>query len=110
MPQRRFPRPWRFEPIPGGYRVIDANGLALAHVYGEPPDAIAISLELTLDLTPYYVAAGLPTSRVPANALQGIIPPIHDPANRTRTPGRPSTAPVPLAWHTQALGDDPSTA
>jgi hypothetical protein len=22
MPQRRFPRPWRFEPIPGGYRVI----------------------------------------------------------------------------------------
>jgi len=43
MPQRRFPRPWRFEPIPGGYRVIDANGLALAHVYGEPPNAIAIS-------------------------------------------------------------------
>jgi len=43
MPQRRFPRPWRFEPIPGGYRVIDANGLALAHVFGEPPNAIAIS-------------------------------------------------------------------
>jgi hypothetical protein len=43
MPQRRFPRPWRFEPIPGGYRVIDANGLALAHVYGEPRNAIAIS-------------------------------------------------------------------
>jgi len=38
----RFPRPWRFEPIPGGYRVIDANGLALAHVYGEPPNAIAV--------------------------------------------------------------------
>ena len=32
-----------FEPIPGGYRVIDANGLALAHVYGQPPDAIALS-------------------------------------------------------------------
>jgi hypothetical protein len=43
MPQRRFPRPWRFEPIPGGYRIIDANGLALAHVYGEPPNAISIS-------------------------------------------------------------------
>ncbi len=43
MPQRRFPRPWRFEPIPGGYRVIDANGLALAHVHGEPLNAIAIS-------------------------------------------------------------------
>ena len=25
------------------YRVIDANGLALAHVYGELPNAIAIS-------------------------------------------------------------------
>jgi hypothetical protein len=43
MPQRRFPRPWRFEPIPDGYRVIDANGLPLAHVYGEPANAIAIS-------------------------------------------------------------------
>jgi hypothetical protein len=43
MPQRRFPRSWRFEPIPGGYRVIDANGLALAHVYGEPPHAVATS-------------------------------------------------------------------
>jgi hypothetical protein len=43
MPQRRFPRHWRFESIPGGYRVIDANGLALAHVYGEPPIAIAMS-------------------------------------------------------------------
>jgi hypothetical protein len=42
MPQRRFPPPWRFEPIPGGYRVIDANGLALAHL-GQPPDAIAFS-------------------------------------------------------------------
>ena len=31
------------EPIPGGYRVIDANGLALAHVYGQPTAAIAIS-------------------------------------------------------------------
>ena len=43
MPQRRFPRPRRFEPIPGGYRVIDANGLALAQVHGEPANAIAIS-------------------------------------------------------------------
>jgi hypothetical protein len=31
------------EPIPGGYRVVDANGLGLAHVYGQPPDAIAFS-------------------------------------------------------------------
>jgi hypothetical protein len=31
------------ESIPGGYRVIDADGLALAHVYGQPPNAIAVS-------------------------------------------------------------------
>jgi hypothetical protein len=43
MHQRRFPRPWRFEPIRGGYRVIDANGLALAPVYGQLPDAVAFS-------------------------------------------------------------------
>jgi len=30
MAGRRFPRPWRFERIPSGYRVIDVNGLALA--------------------------------------------------------------------------------
>jgi hypothetical protein len=29
--------------MPSGYRVIDANGLALAHVYGQPPDAVAFS-------------------------------------------------------------------
>jgi hypothetical protein len=43
MLQRRFPRPWRFELIPGGYRIIDANDLVLAHVYGEPPHAVATS-------------------------------------------------------------------
>src|SRR5262245_60714067 len=32
---RRFPRPWSVEPMPSGYRVIDANGIVLAHVYGQ---------------------------------------------------------------------------
>jgi hypothetical protein len=36
MPQRRFPRPWRFEPIPGGNRVIDANGLPLDSKMASP--------------------------------------------------------------------------
>ena len=52
MPQRRFPRPCRFEPIPGGYRVIDANGLALAHVYGQPPAPIAFSDQRLTDVKP----------------------------------------------------------
>ena len=43
MPLRRFPKPWTVEPIPSGYRVIDANGIVLAHVYGQPEGAIAAS-------------------------------------------------------------------
>ena len=30
---RRFPPSWTVEQTPGGYKVIDANGQALAYVY-----------------------------------------------------------------------------
>src|SRR5262249_11623035 len=30
---RRFPPPWTVEQIPGGYKVLDANGQSLAYVY-----------------------------------------------------------------------------
>jgi hypothetical protein len=43
MPSRRFPKPWTVEPVPIGFRVLDANGIALAHVYGQPDGAIAVS-------------------------------------------------------------------
>jgi hypothetical protein len=43
MQSRRFPKPWSVEPIPRGYRVLDANGIVLAHVYGQPDGAIADS-------------------------------------------------------------------
>jgi hypothetical protein len=43
MPSRRFPKPWSVEPMPSGYRVIDANGIVLVHVYGQPDGAIAVS-------------------------------------------------------------------
>jgi hypothetical protein len=43
MPSRRFPKRWTVESIPSGYRVIDANGIVLAHVYGQPNGAIALS-------------------------------------------------------------------
>jgi len=29
--------------MPSGYRLIDANGIVLAHVYGQPDGAIAVS-------------------------------------------------------------------
>ena len=32
-PARRFPAPWTLEAIPGGFRIIDSNGVALAYVY-----------------------------------------------------------------------------
>ena len=40
--QRRFPPPWRAEPIPGGYVVRDANGQALAYLYSRdnPTEAL----------------------------------------------------------------------
>jgi hypothetical protein len=43
MPSRRFPKPGTVKRIPSGYRAIDANGMVLAHVYGQPDGAIAIS-------------------------------------------------------------------
>jgi hypothetical protein len=39
---RRFPPPWRAEPIPGGYVVLDANGQALTYLYSRdnPTEAL----------------------------------------------------------------------
>jgi len=38
---RRFPPPWTVEKIPGGFKVIDANGQSLAYVYGRETKADA---------------------------------------------------------------------
>jgi hypothetical protein len=38
---RRFPAPWRAEPIPGGHVVRDANGQALAYVYSRQSESEA---------------------------------------------------------------------
>jgi hypothetical protein len=40
-PSRRFPAPWRAEPMPGGYVVRDDTGQALAYVYSRANDAEA---------------------------------------------------------------------
>ena len=47
---RRFPPPWTIETLDGGFKVVDANGQALAYVYGhaDPRDA-QIAKALTLD-------------------------------------------------------------
>jgi hypothetical protein len=41
MPQRRFPRPWRWSESLAAIASLMHNALALAHVYGQAPDAIA---------------------------------------------------------------------
>jgi hypothetical protein len=47
---RRFPPPWSVEQIPGGYKVNDSNGQALAYVYGRETKADAdIANVLTMD-------------------------------------------------------------
>ena len=38
---RRFPPPWTIETIAGGFKVIDANGQSLAHVYSRENDSDA---------------------------------------------------------------------
>jgi 2-methylisocitrate lyase-like PEP mutase family enzyme len=49
---RRFPPPWTVEGIEAGFKVIDANGQALAYVYGyaDMRDA-GVANALTLDET-----------------------------------------------------------
>jgi hypothetical protein len=47
---RRFPAPWSVEQMPGGYKVLDANGQALAHVYArETKQQAEIAKALTVD-------------------------------------------------------------
>jgi len=47
---RRFRPPWTVEQIPGGYKVLDANGQSLAYVYGRETKADAdIASVLTMD-------------------------------------------------------------
>ena len=46
----RFPPPWTVEKIPGGLKVVDANGQSLAYVYSrEDPSEAPIANVLTED-------------------------------------------------------------
>ena len=50
MAERRFPPPWTVETIPGGFKVIDANGQSLAYVYSRENDSDAhMAKVLTVD-------------------------------------------------------------
>jgi hypothetical protein len=50
MTPRRFPPPWQVEQIPGGFKVLDANGQALAYVYArETQQQVDAAKALTFD-------------------------------------------------------------
>jgi len=38
MTDRRLPPPWTVERLPGGFKVIDANGQSLAYFYAREND------------------------------------------------------------------------
>jgi hypothetical protein len=47
---RRFPAPWSVEQLPGGFKVVDATGQALAYIYGRETRADADTAKvLTMD-------------------------------------------------------------
>jgi hypothetical protein len=49
-PSRRFPAPWRADPMPGAYVVRGANGQALAYLYSrENEDEARQAKVLTAD-------------------------------------------------------------
>ena len=67
---RRFPPPWTVEQIPGGFKVVDANGQALVYVYArETPEQASIAKVLTFD-EPRRIAVNVAKAGV-ANASVG---------------------------------------
>ena len=46
---RRLPAPWSVELIPGGFKVLDANGQPLAYVYARDKSDADIAKVLTWD-------------------------------------------------------------
>jgi hypothetical protein len=50
MSSRRFPPPWQIEQMPGGFKVLDASGQALAYIYArDTRDQADIAKVLTFD-------------------------------------------------------------
>jgi hypothetical protein len=58
----RYPPPWHVEDIPGGYKVMSANGFAIAYVYALEGHARSASPN----------ALTVPEARALAHAIAGL--------------------------------------
>ena len=64
---RRFPTPWTVQQIPGGFKVLDASGQALAYVYARENEAATLIAKVLTPDEARRIAAniaklpGLPT-------------------------------------------------
>ena len=73
----RFPAPWSVEQIPGGFKVLDATGQALAYVYAREEAAAAAKQDLTITPGGYTrdpsenLIDGISLEDIEADFLQG---------------------------------------
>jgi hypothetical protein len=93
MPSRRFPKPWKIEPVPGGYRVVDANGMALALAHSQPHGAIALSESRLTDDEAWRIAKWI--------ARQPELVELERDRNRARSRRKPQ----PLRFKPVTIGD-----
>ena len=93
MTDRRFPPPWTVERLPGGFKVIDANGQSLAYFYARENDHDANTAGvLTMDEARRLASnfAKLPELLAEANSHAVIGPPARSRPDRGgQVGGRP---------------------
>jgi hypothetical protein len=74
-PRRRFPTPWHADKIPGGYVVRDANGQALAYLYGRANEAEALQAKTLTNDDPIQGRPGFAAllDRIEGNGVRTVI-------------------------------------
>ena len=75
MTNRRFPPPWTVQRLPGGFKVIDANGQSLAYFYARENDNDANTAGvLTMDEARRLASnfAKLPVFSAKAESKEGV--------------------------------------
>ena len=66
MTARRFPPPWAVEKIPGGLKVVDANGQSLAYVYSRETPEAAITAHVLTEDEAWRIASNIANATSPS--------------------------------------------